>query len=180
MSTNFQPHPNSLANLRPPWQPGHPGNPGGQPKGTVHADAAYQRLGKMPIEDLRAYKPPNAVEGAIRRSLIAANDATDWQEANAALKQLILCLDGSPKQTKVVEHTVSAETKAIVIEEAYYRLFSGIDEDEALASIRAVYAAKREQDEAAMREAIHLAVMQEQEAIEMHYSAAEAEITGSK
>lgn len=39
-----KPHPNSLANLRPPWQPGQSGNPGGRPVRKPITDQLWQLI----------------------------------------------------------------------------------------------------------------------------------------
>lgn len=136
-------HPNSLANLKPVlWEPGKSANPGGIPKGTVHADAAYQRLGKLKLADLEALEVDNAVEGAIRRSIIAANKADDWQEANAALKQLILCLDGSPLKRQQVEINLTVENKQEITINAYALIFLEKSDDDIRAEAEALIDAR--------------------------------------
>ena len=46
-------NPASLANFRPPFQPGDVGNPTGRPKNTPLVTPAMRRLALMPIEKLR-------------------------------------------------------------------------------------------------------------------------------
>jgi hypothetical protein len=173
-------HPNSLANLRPiPYKPGAEwkGNPGGNRKNTPHADAAYARLGSLSIEKLRVYEPANAVESAIKRSIVAASDAADWQEANAALKQLILCLDGSPLKRSVVEHTIDEGLKHEIIVEAYKLVFATKTKKQALAAIEAIYKAK---DDQSRDLAIRAAIDADTEAIESVWEVAEKTVIGER
>lgn len=178
MSAGVNVHPNSLANLMPAWQAGKTPNPGGNRKGTPHADAAYAKLSCMSLEDLHKYNPPNVVEYAVKQGIIRACEAPDWQAAHAALKELADRLDGKPEQRKVVEHTVSAETRQQVVGEAYFRFFAATEEEEALASVRAIYAAKRAEDEALMRQRVQEAIAYDSEAIATYLVEAERVVTG--
>lgn len=178
MSSNI--HPNSLANLRPiPFKSGAEwrGNPGGNRKNTPHADAAYARLGSLSLDKLRAYEPANAVESAIKRSIVAASDAEDWQEANAALKQLILCLDGSPLKRSVVEHTVDAGLRHEIIVEAYKLVFANKTKKQAIAAIEAIYKAKGEEERDA---AVRAAIEADTEAVEAVWEVAEAKVVSGE
>jgi hypothetical protein len=156
------------------------GNPGGNFKKTPHVDSAYKRLGAMSLEDLRAYVPAHAIEYAVKNAILRACEASDWQAAHAALKELADRIDGKPVQTKVVEHTLAPETRQQILAKAYFMLFSAISEDEALATIRNVYRAKHEQDEGAMMQAVIKAIELESEVIEVHWQEAEKAVLGER
>ena len=49
-------HPNSLANLRPPWKQGETPNPGGRPKGVVYPVEHLRLLADKPVEELEAIR----------------------------------------------------------------------------------------------------------------------------
>jgi|SRR6185436_11359304 len=102
MDTEKQSHytPSRLAGLKP-FQPGRSGNPGGIKKGTVFVSECYKRLGAMPTDELRNYRPKNAIEDGVKAALLRAIEAPDWQAAHAALKELTDRLEG--KAVKVVE-----------------------------------------------------------------------------
>jgi hypothetical protein len=54
-------HPNSLANLRPPWKKGEAPNPGGFPK-SERVDVIYKRLLAMSLDELKNFEPKTGGE----------------------------------------------------------------------------------------------------------------------
>lgn len=73
-------HPNSLANLRPPWQPGESPNPGGRPRGASILAPFLREMAANPDEDGYGAK---AVEAGKR--LASATVAGDKDTVKAIL-----------------------------------------------------------------------------------------------
>jgi hypothetical protein len=84
-----------------PYKPGQSGNPGGIRKGTVIVSEAYNRLGALPLEQLRAYQPRSAIEHGIKQAVLRAAEAKDWQAAHAALKEITDRTEGKAIQRRV-------------------------------------------------------------------------------
>jgi len=55
-------NPNSLLNLREPWEPGKSANPGGQRKGQVYVSECYKRLILLTPDEIETYAPVNVAE----------------------------------------------------------------------------------------------------------------------
>lgn len=178
---SYQPSPQSLANLTATkWRPGESGNPGGNYNHSPKLSNAYAKLMRMDDATYAAYVPQNKAEKVAKKVLDLAEQSEELTELINALKEIADRTEGKPLQTKVVEHTVSKETKDAVIAEAYFRLFNSIEEEDAIASIRAVFAAKREQDETAMRLAIQAAIQEEEQAISGLWQDAERAVIGDR
>lgn len=72
-------NPNSLANLKPPFQPGNRANPGGS-KGFPRVDIAYKRILAMSAEERSVFVPANgAEEMALRQFENALSSRPDWE-----------------------------------------------------------------------------------------------------
>jgi len=85
-------HPNSLANLRPAWQPGESPNPGGYPKNTPKVSVAYAKLLALDPAALESFQPSNVAEmialerireAGKRKGLRATVEITDRIEGKA-------------------------------------------------------------------------------------------------
>ena len=79
--------PAQLANLRPPWQPGESGNPGGRPQGAVYPVEHLKSMATMTADELqRIFDDPT--QPATRRAaadmaLQAVDTAAIWIERSA-------------------------------------------------------------------------------------------------
>lgn len=104
-------HPNTLLALAPTqFKPRQSGNPGGQRKGTVYVSEAYKRLGCMSLDALKLAQFTTAIETAVQQAILRAAEASDWQAAHAALKELADRVDGKAEQKKTVN-----ESKTITV-----------------------------------------------------------------
>ena len=180
MTTENNPY--AVGYMKPPtstqFQRGISGNPGGNYKKTPHADTAYKRLGTMSLEDLRAYVPANAIEYAVKNGILRACEASDWQAAHAALKELADRVDGKAVQKTVTEHTISPETRAEIIVEAYVRLFTSRSREESLIAINHIYDSI--DNTKAMREAVRLAIEEDSAAIAQVWEISERTVIGER
>jgi hypothetical protein len=108
------PHPNSLKNLRPPWQSGESGNPSGRPKKKAITEA-YERLiaaESMQVAGLPRWAKAKALKSltnadlvalamlreAIKGKVQAASEVTDRLEGKARQAIEVSGPDGSPVQ----------------------------------------------------------------------------------
>lgn len=132
-------NPNSLANLKPAWQPGQSGNPGGNYKNTPKISNAYNRLLALTLDELRAFKAANVAEEiALKLVRAAVKDSTSLQ----AVKEITDRTEGKAKQNMVIEEKPANES---AMDEAF-RIFCdlsanlGLSEDELRAEFDAMKA----------------------------------------
>lgn len=134
-------NPNSLANLKPAWQPGQSGNPGGNYKNTPKISNAYNRLLALAPEELKTFKAANVAEEIALKLVRAA-----VRNANSlpAVREITDRTEGKAKQNMVIEEK---PTDAVLADEAF-RIFCelsahlGLSEEE----LRAQFNALREAD----------------------------------
>ena len=134
-------NPNSLANLKPAWQPGQSGNPGGNYKNTPKISNAYDRLLAMTPSEIAEYEPKNVAEEIALRQVQAAR-----RSANAlqSVKEITDRTEGKAKQNMVIEEKPANES---AMDEAF-RIFCdlsahlGLSEDELRAEFDAMNAAQ--------------------------------------
>ena len=102
---NARDHPNSRANLRPPWRKGQSGNPRGRPRGSTPGDFLRHLMTPDATEDsLRAIaqdpKQPVARRAAARMLLNTLDE--DPEVARRAMNDAMDRSEGRPAQRHVV------------------------------------------------------------------------------
>jgi hypothetical protein len=176
---SYQPPPQSLANLRP-FQAGESGNPGGNYKRTPKISNALARLMSLSDADFNAYEPQNKADKLAHRLLDLAEKSSDLKELVAAFREIADRTEGKPLQTKVVEHTVSPETRQAIVIEAYTSLFYNRTREQSLASINAIHdAIEAQRDRNEVKELVQVAVQEDSEGISAVWVDAEKAVTGS-
>lgn len=176
---SYQPSPQSLANLRL-WRPGESGNPGGNFNHSPKLSNAYAKLMRMDDATYAAYVPGNKAEKVAKKVLDLAEKSEELTELISALKEIADRTEGKPLQTKVVEHTVSGETKSAIIIEAYTALFYNRTREESLSAINAIHdAIEANRDKVEVRQLVEVAVQEDEQAISGLWQSAEEAVMGS-
>ena len=110
-------NPNSLMNLRPPWEPGKSPNPGGLPKGTPKVSVAYAKLLALSAEDLETFKPATVAESIALARVREAQSEKRRGLANTA--EITDRTEGKAKQTLELNNSLEHERIIIRLQERF-------------------------------------------------------------
>ena len=105
------PHPNSLANLRPPWKPGESGNHVGE-RGPI-VTPFMRRMADMTLEELMALEPKKLTLAELIAYRMLLKAATDEAWGDNTREQVLKRLDGDVVKGDV-NVNIDARTQVLV------------------------------------------------------------------
>jgi Family of unknown function (DUF5681) len=108
-------NPNSLLNLRPPFEKGNSPNPGGRPKGSKSIRDAYDKLKALTFEEFKSYEPETVVEAIAYRQIF--NAIYHPKKDLAAAVEIADRTEGRAKQSIEVSNTGELERLIIRVQE---------------------------------------------------------------